>query len=114
MSKRENKAAAAEFRELVGVDFDEFTRQAPVKVLLGLATIADPVDITVLQFADETHPLFQQQREKLLRVSSLRLATQRLRDSGPPAANCRARQALPGMNSHIRDREVEVGELRTS
>ena len=66
MSKRENKAAAAEFRELAGMDFDQFTRQAPVKVLLGLARFAEPVDITVLQFADQTHPLFQQQREKLL------------------------------------------------
>ena len=75
MSKRENKAAAAEFRELVGMDFDEFTRQAPVKVLLALATFANPVDIAVLQFADETHPLFEQQREKLLRA--LRSAWQR-------------------------------------
>ena len=71
----ENKAAATEFRELVGMDFDEFTRQAPVKVLLALAKFADPVDITVLQFADETHPLFQPQREKLLRA--LRYAWQR-------------------------------------
>jgi hypothetical protein len=75
MSKRENKAAAAEFRELVGVDFDEFTRQASIKVLVALAKCADPVDIAVLQFADETHPLFQQQREKLLRA--LRYAWQR-------------------------------------
>ena len=75
MSKRENKAAAAEFRELAGMDFDEFTRQAPVKVLLALAKFADPVDITVLQFADQTHSLFQQQREKLLRA--LRYAWQR-------------------------------------
>ena len=48
MSKRENKAAAAEFRELAGMDFDEFTRQAPVKLLLALARLAEPVDITVL------------------------------------------------------------------
>ena len=46
MSKRENKAAAAEFRELAGMDFDLFTRQAPVKVLLALAKFAGPVDIT--------------------------------------------------------------------
>jgi len=75
MSNRENKAAAAEFRELTEMDFDEFTRQAPVKVLLALARFADPVDVTVLQFADQTHPLFQQQREKLLRA--LRSAWQR-------------------------------------
>ena len=75
MSKRENKAAAAEFRELAGKDFDQFTRQAPVKVLLALARFAEPVDITVLQFAGETHPLFQQQREKLLHA--LRYAWQR-------------------------------------
>ena len=37
MSKRDNKAAAAEFRELLGMEFDEFTRQAPVKLLLALA-----------------------------------------------------------------------------
>ena len=58
MSKRENKAAAAEFRELAGMDFDQFTRQAPVKVVIGLAGFAEPIDITVLQFADQTHPLF--------------------------------------------------------
>ena len=75
MSKRENKAAAAEFRELAGMDFDQFTRQAAVKVLLALAKFADPLDITVLQFANETHPLFEQQREKLLRA--LRSAWQR-------------------------------------
>ena len=75
MSKRENKAAAAEFRELAGMDFDQFTRQAPVKVVIGLAGFAEPIDITVLQFADQTHPLFQQQREKLLRA--LRSAWQR-------------------------------------
>lgn len=28
VTNRENKAAAGEFRELVGMDFDEFTRQA--------------------------------------------------------------------------------------
>ena len=75
MSNRENKAAAAEFRELAGMDFDQFTRQAPVKLLLALAKFAGPVDITVLQFAGETHPLFQQQREKLLHA--LRSAWQR-------------------------------------
>jgi hypothetical protein len=68
MSKRENKAAAGEFRELVGMDFDEFTRQAPIKLLLALAKFAEPIDVTVLQFAGETHPLFEQQREKLLRA----------------------------------------------
>ena len=75
MSKRENKAAAAEFRELAGMDFDEFTRQAPVKLLLALARFAEPVDITVLQFPGQTHSLFRQQREKLLRA--LRYAWQR-------------------------------------
>ena len=65
VSKRDNKAAAAEFRELLGIEFDECTRQAPVKLLLALATFAEPVDITVLQFANEKHPLFQQQPEKL-------------------------------------------------
>jgi hypothetical protein len=32
MADRDSKAAAAEFRELFGMDFDEFTRQAPVKL----------------------------------------------------------------------------------
>jgi hypothetical protein len=68
VTNRENKAAAAEFRELFGIDFDEFTRQAPVKLLLALARFTDPVDITVLQFANETHPLFQQQHERLVRA----------------------------------------------
>jgi hypothetical protein len=46
MSKRENKTAAAEFRELVGVDFDEFTRQAPVKLLLAIGKYAEPTEIS--------------------------------------------------------------------
>ena len=75
MSNRENKAVAAEFRALAGMDFDQFTRQAPVKLLLALARFAEPVDITVLQFADQTNSLFRQQREKLLRA--LRSAWQR-------------------------------------
>jgi hypothetical protein len=65
MADRDSKAAAAEFREKFGLDFDEFTRQAPVKLLLGLAKFAEPIDLRVLQFADESHPLFQQQRERL-------------------------------------------------
>ncbi len=68
MSKRENRAAAAEFGEMAGVDFDEFTRQAPVRLLLAIARYAEPIDTTVLQFADETHPLFQQQRARLQRA----------------------------------------------
>lgn len=79
MSNRDNKLAAAEFRDLVGLDFDEFTRRAPAKLLVALSKYAEPVDITVLQFADETHPLFQQQRERLLRA--LRYAWQR-KDAG--------------------------------
>lgn len=75
MSKRENKAAAAEFRELVGADFEEFTRQASVKLLLALSTFAEPGDITVLQFADQSHPLFEPQRGRLVRA--LRYAWQR-------------------------------------
>jgi hypothetical protein len=65
MSKRENRAAAAEFRELAGVDFDEFTRRAPIKLLLAIGRYATPIDTAVLQFGDESHPLFQQQRAKL-------------------------------------------------
>jgi hypothetical protein len=68
MSKRENRAAAAEFRELAGVDFDEFTRRAPLKLLLAISRYAAPTDTAVLQFADETHPLFQQQRARLERA----------------------------------------------
>src|SRR5690348_14551136 len=75
VSKRDNKAAAAEFRDLVGMEFDEFTRQAPVKLLVALSKYAEPVDMTVLQFADESHHLFQQQRERLARA--LRAAWQR-------------------------------------
>jgi hypothetical protein len=68
VSNRDNKAAAAEFRELVGMEFEEFTRQAPVKLLLALSRFTEPVDITVLQFADESHRLFQQQRDRLVRA----------------------------------------------
>ena len=64
MSNRDNKASAAEFRELVGMYCDEFTRWARVKLLLIL-----------VQFADESHSLFQQQRERLVRA--LRYAWQR-------------------------------------
>ena len=75
MSNRDNKAAAAEFRQLVGVDFEEFIGQAPIKLLLALSRFAEPGDITVLQFADENHPLFEQQRGRLVRA--LRYAWQR-------------------------------------
>jgi hypothetical protein len=68
VADQHSKAAAAEFRELVGMEFDEFTRQARVKVLLALAKFAEPVDTTVLQFADENHPLYQKQRERLARA----------------------------------------------
>jgi hypothetical protein len=67
--------AAAEFRELVDVNFEEFTRQAPTKLLLALAKFTKPIDV-IVQFEDETHPLFQQQqRERLVR--SIRHAWQR-------------------------------------
>jgi hypothetical protein len=86
MSNRGNKAAAAEFRELVAMVFDEFTRRARVKLLLALAKFAEPIDVTVLQFADESHPLFQQQqRERLVRA--LRYAWQR---KAPDTAERRA------------------------
>ena len=62
-----SSAAAADFRKLVGTGFDQFTRQAPVKALLALAKFAEPVNIAVLQFADESRPLFQQ-RAKLARA----------------------------------------------
>ena len=75
MSNRENKAAAGEFRQLVGVNFEEFTRRAPVKLLLALSKFAEPVNIAMLQYADEKHPLFQQQRER--RVRAVRHAWQR-------------------------------------
>jgi hypothetical protein len=54
---RENKAVSAEFRELF--------RIAPVRVLQALAKFAEPVDIAVLQFAEESYGVFQQQRERL-------------------------------------------------
>jgi hypothetical protein len=76
MSNRDNKAAAAEFRQLVGADFEEFTRQAPVKLLLALSMFAEPGDITVLQFADASHPLFEPQHGRLVRA--LRYAWQRM------------------------------------
>jgi hypothetical protein len=68
MSNRENKAAAGEFRQLVGIDFEEFTRRTSVKLLLALSKFAEPINMAVLQFADEKYPLFQQQRERLLRT----------------------------------------------
>jgi hypothetical protein len=58
VSNRENKAAAGEFRQLVGVDFEEFTRRASVKLLLALSKFAEPINMAVLQFADEKYPLF--------------------------------------------------------
>jgi hypothetical protein len=93
VSKRDNKAAAAEFRELVGMEFDEFTRQAPVKLLVALSKFAEPVNMTVLQFADESHPLFQQQRERLARA--LRAAWQR-KDPQTPERRRAMTQAVKG------------------
>jgi hypothetical protein len=76
VSNRENKATAGEFRQLVGVDFEEFTRRASVKLLLALSKFAEPINMAVLQFADDKYPLFQQQqRERLVRA--LRHAWQR-------------------------------------
>ena len=53
-------------------------------LLLALAKYDEPVDITVLQFADEMHLLFKQQRDRFLRA--LRYAcsvrTQRRRHVG--------------------------------
>ena len=92
MSTRENRAAAAEFRELAGVDFDEFTRRAPIKLLLAISRYAAPTDAAVLQFADETHPLFQQQRR------AARLADRRGR---VPATDCRSGEALPGLSAYM-------------
>jgi hypothetical protein len=68
VSNRENKATAGEFRQLVGVDFEEFTCRTSAKLLLALSKFAEPINMAVLQFADEKYPLFQQQRERLLRA----------------------------------------------
>ena len=95
MADRDSKAAAAEFREKFGLDFDEFTRQAPVKLLLGLAKFAEPIDLRVLQFADESHPLFQQQRERL--NPALRHAWQLKAASGTGGGyRSRSRGGAPG------------------
>jgi hypothetical protein len=103
VSKRDNKAAAAEFRELVGVDFKEFTRQAPVKVLIALAKSTEPVDITVLPFADKNHALFQQQRERLARA--VRYAWQR-KDAETAT---RRRQIIEVCQVHCEQRERPRG-----
>jgi hypothetical protein len=68
LSGRNNKAAAAEFRELVGLDFKEFSRLAPVRLLPKLGRHAAPIDIAALWFAGEHHPLFHQQRARLERA----------------------------------------------
>jgi len=107
VTNRDNKAAAAEFRQLFGMEFDEFTRQAPAKLLVALSRFAEPVDMTVLQFADERHPLFRQQRERLARA--LRAAWQRK----DPATATRRRQITEvvccyGEQSH--DEAVGIGE----
>jgi hypothetical protein len=104
VSNRDNKAAAVKFRELVGVDFDEFTRQAPVKLLVALSKFAESVDITVLQFADDKHPLFQQQRERLVRA--LRYAWQR---KEPDTATRRRQIAEVIRRYWERTNEVVVG-----
>jgi hypothetical protein len=104
MTNRDNKAAAAEFRQLFAMDFDEFTRQAPVKLLLTLAKFAEPIDLTVLQFADETHPLFQQQRERLVRA--LRHAWQL---KGPDMAERRRAMAEVVWRGGVGRRDEEVG-----
>ena len=55
--------------QLFGIDFDEFTRrQAPVKLRLALARFAETVNTTVLQFADESHPLYHKHRDRLVRA----------------------------------------------
>jgi hypothetical protein len=95
MADRDSKAAAAEFREKFGLDFDEFTRQAPVKLLLGLAKFAEPIDLRVLQFADESHPLFQQQRESLI-LHYATLGSSKRRVARAAAYRSRSRGGAPG------------------
>ena len=96
MSKRENHAAAAEFRELAGVDFDEFTRRAPIKLLLAIGRYAAPTD-TAVQFADETHPLFQQQRARW----SAPCGTPGRSAGRVPATDCRSSEALLGLSAYM-------------
>lgn len=72
VSNRDNKAAAAAFRELAEVEFEQFTRQAPVKLLLALSRFAEPVDLTVLQFADEGS------KARFSQLQSVRIARARL------------------------------------
>jgi hypothetical protein len=105
VTNRDNKAASAEFRALFKMDFDEFTRQAPAKLLLAIAQFAEPIDLTVLQFADETHPLFQQQRERLVRA--LRHAWQL---KGPDMAERRRAIAEIVWRGGVGPRDEEVGE----
>lgn len=107
MSNRDNKAAAAEFRELFGIDFDEFTRQAPVKLLLALAEFAEPIDLTVLRFAEVSHPLFQQERERLARA--LRHAWQ---VKAPDIAERRRQITQVVRRGGIKSRDEEVGERK--
>jgi hypothetical protein len=60
------RAAAAEFRE-VGVD-SRNPPTAPINLLLILGQFAELVDITVRQFVDESHALFEQQCARLQRA----------------------------------------------
>jgi hypothetical protein len=38
-------AATVQFRELAGGDFEQFTRHAPVKLLLALSRFTEPADL---------------------------------------------------------------------
>jgi hypothetical protein len=72
VSNRENKTAAGEFRQLVGVDFEEFTRRASVKLLLALSKFAEPINMAVLQFADDkTHCFSSSARDSCVHYATL-------------------------------------------
>jgi hypothetical protein len=63
-------------------DRDQFTRQAPVRLLLAIGKYAEPTDTAILQFADENYPLFQQQRARLERAAGPRTGGKLPRSSG--------------------------------
>jgi hypothetical protein len=67
MSKRENRAVAAGCRELAGVDFDEFTRRAPITLLLTLGRYATPTKAGVPHGALQPGALLLEQRMGFIR-----------------------------------------------
>lgn len=65
MGKSDNGKWALEFRNMVGMDFNDFTRPAPVTALLAIGKRIASTDFAVRFYYNKQHPDFHTNREAL-------------------------------------------------